>query len=335
MGFRAWGSVATAISVALLTTVPAVAQLAPTGNNYPSDSIGFGGVTPSGGYSTSVPLDFPGVHGGLPVPLHVVYGGTSVGAAGVGWDIPLSYIRRDVTLTRHRPISIQDSFPRSQEYVSMVLDGRRLTLVRTGSTNWAALSDAPDIQATQQSDGSWLVFDGRGRTYKFVSSDNGNLWLLRQIRDSLNNRVNLVYTVGTETVAGVPALTVDLTNVNYNVRAGDDDSQYCAKAQINLAYARNEAAPMSFSMLDARVLVRMHKLQSINVSSVADCGDAARARVESLIRKYVFSYQPDVDTGQPRLQKVEIMGKEGTAEHTPITLAKYTYGTAKTAGQLQ
>lgn len=54
-----------------------------------------------------------GVHGGLPVPLHVVYGSTSVGAAGVGWDIPLSCIRRDVTLTRHRPISIQDSFPQS------------------------------------------------------------------------------------------------------------------------------------------------------------------------------------------------------------------------------
>src|SRR5262245_10921890 len=63
---------------------------------------GFAGqVNATGGYSQSVPLDLPADRGGLPVPVQLVYGGRGVGAAGIGWDVPLAYVRRDTT-TSHR-----------------------------------------------------------------------------------------------------------------------------------------------------------------------------------------------------------------------------------------
>ena len=52
-----------------LSVRPAAAQLAPTGGHYanqPSDTGFTGGVSSSGGYSTSVPLDLPGARNGLP-----------------------------------------------------------------------------------------------------------------------------------------------------------------------------------------------------------------------------------------------------------------------------
>src|SRR5690348_2552207 len=85
----------------LTLAAPSLAQLAPTGEHYAAraSDTGFGGgVGSSGGYSTSVPLDLPTARGGLPVPVSLVYGGRRFGAAGLGWDVPLSTIRRSVTV---------------------------------------------------------------------------------------------------------------------------------------------------------------------------------------------------------------------------------------------
>src|SRR5262249_25629597 len=73
----------------------AVAQLAPLGGHYQTgaSSTGFEGVSNSqGAYSASVPLDLPSARGGLPIPVRVSYTGREVGAAGLGWDVPLSFI---------------------------------------------------------------------------------------------------------------------------------------------------------------------------------------------------------------------------------------------------
>ena len=68
--------------------------MAPMGGDHyaarESDTGFAGGVGSSGGYGTSVPLDLPGARGGLPVPVQVVFGGRRFGAAGLGWDVPLS-----------------------------------------------------------------------------------------------------------------------------------------------------------------------------------------------------------------------------------------------------
>ena len=68
MTWRRWLSSFVTVSLAAaLSARPAAAQLAPTGGHYaaqPSDTGFTGGVSSSGGYSTSVPLDLPGARGG-------------------------------------------------------------------------------------------------------------------------------------------------------------------------------------------------------------------------------------------------------------------------------
>ncbi len=72
------------------------AQLAPTGSHYAgrASDTGHGGsmVSVTGGFGASIPLDLPTARTGLPIPLQIVYGGRSVGAAGLGWDIPLNSV---------------------------------------------------------------------------------------------------------------------------------------------------------------------------------------------------------------------------------------------------
>jgi hypothetical protein len=97
---------AAVLGLAVAAPSMALAQLAPTGEHYAAraSDTGFGGgVGSSGGYTTSVPLDLPGARGGLPVPVSVVYGGRRFGAAGLGRDMPLSSIRRNVRIAHRRP----------------------------------------------------------------------------------------------------------------------------------------------------------------------------------------------------------------------------------------
>src|SRR5690349_15896159 len=93
--------------VVLLMPLPATAQLAPVmGMHYAarSSDTGFrGAVNSQGGYGASVPLDLPAARSGLLVPVQVVYGGNQVGAAGLGWDVPLSYVFRGATIAHRRP----------------------------------------------------------------------------------------------------------------------------------------------------------------------------------------------------------------------------------------
>src|SRR5262245_30408022 len=101
MTWRRWLSLAAVSLATALSARPAAAQLAPTGGHYAAQAsdTGFtGGVSSSGTYTTSVPLDLPGARNGLPVPVSLVYGGGGVGAAGLGWDVPLSYILVEKTI---------------------------------------------------------------------------------------------------------------------------------------------------------------------------------------------------------------------------------------------
>ena len=46
----------------------------------------------------------PDPRGSLPVPVSLVYTGSArAGAAGAGWDVPLTYVRRQVSTWRRRP----------------------------------------------------------------------------------------------------------------------------------------------------------------------------------------------------------------------------------------
>ncbi|HMG22977.1 MAG TPA: hypothetical protein VK607_16695, partial [Kofleriaceae bacterium] len=284
----------------------------------------------SGGYQASVPLDLPGARGGLPVPVRIVYTERGVGAAGLGWDVPLSYVRRDTTFARRRPVGTAGVAPQGREQLSVVLDGRRIDLVQT-ATAWVARRDAPDIELRAQADGSWVMFDGQGRTYLFSSPSPAligtNLWLLTDVSSAVGSKLHLDYGISALSLAGGPAISIDLTSVSYN---SSPTTTGCYKNTVDLAYDSSGSAPLSIAVLNGVVMARMHKLTSVDVSGVSACGVTPE-----LIRSYQLAYQADVDTGEPRLVTVHVVGRAGTLENqTPMPIASYQYGSASSAVKL-
>jgi hypothetical protein len=93
----------------------AFAQLAPTGEHYAgrASDTGYGGTVANatGTFATAIPLELPPARGGLSIPLQITYGARGVGAAGLGWDIPLSYIQHDRTFAHRRPESTPGPCP--------------------------------------------------------------------------------------------------------------------------------------------------------------------------------------------------------------------------------
>jgi hypothetical protein len=320
MIWRRWATFGVFTLAVSLNPGRAAAQLATTGGS----SSGFAGANSSGGYSASVPLDLPGARGGLPVPVQIAYGERGVGAAGAGWDVPLSYIRRDTTVLRRRPIGTANVAPQGREQVSLVLEGRRFDLVRR-ATEWVARRDAPDLRVRQQGDGTWVMYDGQGRTYLFTATSaalaGAGMWLLQDVSGAGGSKVHLDYDITTSTVRGSAAVSIDLIRASYNPHP---TTAGCYKTVVELLYGGNAAAPLSVSTLGTTLLVRQRVLGTIDLSSKETCG-AAGVR----LRQYQFVYQPDLDTQLPRLQSVGLQGRVGTPEgSTLITIASYAYGTA-------
>jgi hypothetical protein len=172
--------------LAITIATNASGQLAPTGEHYagrPTDT-GYGGtfVSATGTVAESVPLDLPPARGELPIPFQVAYTVHGVGAAGLGWDVPLSYITVDRSFARSRPSSQPNVPPVSRERVRVSLNGKPMELVRKGG-DWIARSDTLEVVAHENSAG-WEVYDGEGRTYSFarpLSFGNTGPWLRKSV----------------------------------------------------------------------------------------------------------------------------------------------------------
>ncbi|HSR98665.1 MAG TPA: hypothetical protein VLM79_16530, partial [Kofleriaceae bacterium] len=306
---------------ASLAPRPAAAQLAPTGGHYAAQATdGGGGPNSSGGYGASIPLDLPGAQHGLSVPVQVVYNGQGFGTAGVGWDVPLSYIRRDTTIAHRRPKAAADGSPQARERVSMMLGGRAIELVQSG-TGWVARRDAPDLVVREQGDGTWVAYDGQSRTYLFTVADptltGANLWLLKSITGTGGSRVQLDYSINSPMVGTVAGIAIDLTRVSYNP---SPSTANCYKNTVVLRYDAPATTPWSVSVLGDRLMLRMHKLDGIDVTSRATCADS-----EVVLRGYQLQYQADADTQQPRLRSVRVVGQAGTPQNaTPLPIATYS-----------
>src|ERR1700756_3550886 len=58
-----------------------------------------------GSPTASLPLLLPSPRGGLPLPFAVSYTGSNlVGAAGLGWDIPIAGVTRQHNVSRRKPL---------------------------------------------------------------------------------------------------------------------------------------------------------------------------------------------------------------------------------------
>lgn len=315
--------------VAAAAPRPAAAQLAPTGDHYGgrASDTGFG-PTPTGGYAATVPLNLPRPHGDLPIPFEITYGVRGFGAAGVGWDVPLSFVQRNDYIAHRRPAAFPDAGVRPRETVVLSLLGQRQTMVPKGS-DWVAQRGAPDL-LMRDDNGTWRVYDGQGRTFSFSQPEilaGTNLWLLDSIKGSGGALLTITYDIESAYLAGAPepAITIDILRIDYDAHP---TTAGCFKHQIDLVYDTPLGTPLSLAIVGERVLAREHKLMRVDVSSFASCTVAA-----TRLRSYTLNYKIDPDTRQAQLASVTQTGRAGTAAATtPMPVAGYGYGTATYTG---
>lgn len=313
----------------------AVAQLAPSGAHYagrPTDT-GYGGsaVDATGNIPVVVPLEIPPAHGGLPLPLQITYITHGVGAAGLGWDVPLSYIQQNRTLAHHRPTSAADQTLSLPQHTILSLIGQAVELLPQGP-NWVARIGTLELQVHQ--DGSrWLAYDGQGRTYIFTGIailPGEGLWLLTEIDGVAGSKVELNYQITTPALNGGIAFAIDLIGIGYNFGGSDIRGLPCARNGVTLSYS-NGSSPISLSTLNDQILVRERTLSAIDITSHPNCRTLGQR-----LRRYVFAYTADVDSGLPRLATVTLFGRQGTPEETTaIPVAAYSYGSATNNGALR
>jgi RHS repeat-associated protein len=321
-----WSRIALAV-LALCAPRNGSAQFAPTGNHYggrPSDT---GFVSSStGGYSASVPLDLPTPRGNLPIPLQLIYGSRGFGAAGLGWDTPLSYVQDETFFAHRRPAPSSDTAPVARERIILSLLGRRMDMVPKG-TDWVARQGSTEL-TLRAVNGAWKVFDGDGRTYNFTQDQKlagTGLWLLDSIKGPGGTSLTITYDIELPTLPGMPStatpgLSIDIVHISYDVHP----TAGCFKHEISLVYDGLSTTPLSMSVIGQRVLARFHKITEIDVYGRANCSAIAQR-----LRSYALAYQADPDTGLMRLASVQMSGQQGTPEaSTPVPVAAYTYGTA-------
>ncbi|NVJ19648.1 hypothetical protein HUW62_00135 [Myxococcus sp. AM011] len=330
-GRTSWLCIAVGL-VIVVVPVMGAAQLAPTGGHYAGRASDTGAepgmVNLTGGYVASVPLDLPVARGGMPVPLAIRSGAQGTGAAGVGWDIPLSYIRRDTGYAHRKPQMGSNVAPAGREQVTLMLQGQAISLFPKTDQTWVARHDAADLVLREQG-GIWVMYDGRGRTWNFIEPSQlagSGLWLLSTVTGADSTAVKLDYDVSTVSVPGGDAVSLDLRRVSYNRHPQSD----CYKHEVGLNYGPSATSPLSLSLLGDRVLTRMRILERLDVESRDTC-TGSKQRLHS----YAFTYQPDADTRQQRLSSVKMYGRQGTPEElVALPVVAFGYGSATTNNKL-
>lgn len=105
-------------TLAFAATAGAQGQLDSPGDVHSGHTAdgGFSGlVNSTGGYSASVPFALPPTRDGVAIPFRVAFGGGGhVGAAGAGWDIPLSFIVELQTISGRKPLDTPGEGPEAR-----------------------------------------------------------------------------------------------------------------------------------------------------------------------------------------------------------------------------
>jgi hypothetical protein len=210
-----------AVLALLFTATSAVAQLAPTGAHYAgrSSDTGHSPVSSTGGYSTSISLDLPPARNGVTIPLGVTYGKRGVGAAGLGWDVPLSFVRRDASVTRRRPRHDPQGSIKGREQLVVALAGSTTEMVRSGQ-DWVPRHDGPQLVLRQESAITWRLADGNGQIFTFTALQGlagSDLWLLTSVSaPGQENRLDIEYELTPHFFTGGSGLAIDLVALRYN-----------------------------------------------------------------------------------------------------------------------
>jgi hypothetical protein len=203
---RLWVLAAVAWLVPTIAAAQSIAPGTPMGGR--ATDTGFSGtVNSTGGLTQSVPFDFPPERTGIPLPVRLVHSGRRMGIAGLGWDLPLSYIQRERSLLRRLPSADANGNVMMSERLVLALNGETHVLVRKGdpvaSTVWVPREDRPQFEVHDSGPGTGqiVMYDGDGRTYTFSNAgpqrgaplDEGDLYLLQQIDGPNHGSVALLY----------------------------------------------------------------------------------------------------------------------------------------------
>lgn len=174
------------------------AQLAP-GSHHQTVGSGAGlaaQVSPTGGFSASVPLNLPTPRGRVPVPLSINYTGLGrAGAAGVGWDIPIGYVAWE-TPERTRP-SVAATDGRRPPRLLLSVDGspQRMLQLDDAGTRFAPFLSMRYLDLRKDGD-VWHLRTLDNLEYVFTRRAGGttDIWLLTEVRDLVGtDRVVIEY----------------------------------------------------------------------------------------------------------------------------------------------
>jgi RHS repeat-associated protein len=306
-----------------------------------------------GNLSVSLPFLFPSPRGDLPLPFSVNYTGTnSVGAAGVGWDIPIAGVTRQQNLSRRKPIHRFQTPADPAPPLRLVVDiGEGPMLMSPTSTVGVYQTFSNGYFELKEVGSSTFVGrDASGRVWVFQKLPalyDDDFFPLTQIADVIgSNHVDLLYDVydkfSTDPVK-YPYTPDQLSMrelVLRELRYSHDGSGTCPKYRIELEYRKweNLNYPASYpDILDLDIQAghpraRSRVLSGVTLQSNANSqcisGGPPTLPHEITERSYHISYVPDEVTGQPRLAKVDMFGTRdpGTDASTGVPVVAYQYG---------
>lgn len=296
-----------------------------TSQNSSSDTGHADQVNASGGFGVSVPLDLPPTRSGIELPISISSGGRHVGAVGLGWDMPLSFIRTDVSIARRKPAN-RESLA-SRQLVTMSIGGQIIELqVKWSGGGWVDRRGASLWNVQQDGMAAWNAFDGQGHAYRFSQLGGDDLSGVAYLTDIVGvggEEVHIDYQPLAQSGSGVDRVAYDMYKVSYNYA-----SSTCPKDVVTFTY-QESATPIGASVNNDFVYWRRTALKDITLDSYPTCSGGP-----TRIRTYDLSYEPDPDTQLSRLKAVDMWGRGGTPQgSSPLRIATYTYNSATDPSQ--
>jgi RHS repeat-associated protein len=330
------------------------------------------GVGAKGNLNEVLPLILPSPRGGVPMPFAVAYNGSNVvGAAGMGWDIPIASVLWQHNLSRRKPVHAFQGEPDPVTAERIFVD----------------LGEGPMVMAKTQQAGVYQPFgggfyelrivganatgrDASGRQWNFARIPallDDDFFALTSIVDSTGrNRVDFVYDVYDKFSAGPvqpPYSSGQITmrelvlreithspvesplTVHIN-RAGSRPlrrTRSCPKYRIQLDYTTWQGLnypveyPNLLSVDFAAGRPRAHTKLLHRIRVRSNINSSCNSLLLPTERTYLITYTPDVLTGQPRLGTVDWYGLNDAASDpaTALPVVGYQYGSPLVDGGLQ
>ncbi|HVG85422.1 MAG TPA: hypothetical protein VM820_12925, partial [Vicinamibacterales bacterium] len=339
-----------AIVASVVTAGDAAAQVGPTASAQRAADPSVSLVSPTGVYQTTVPFDLPPSRNNLPIPFAVAYNGTGRGgAAGIGWDVPISYVRRSSSTWRRKPMANPTGPDVVQERIQLSLLGESHLMVGSPSAGAFVPFGASRYMELRPNGPGWRLQTIDNLEYFFEPAGkelDPDLWLLREIRDPIHgDRLLLYYDTSASGTCG-PELNLARVEYTFDEKGralyelkltyepwwrpedksvpSPDEEYRCARRAAGNGFEWNR--PFDRFTYDRLQFQRSRTLTSVDVRARNNLAPDLPQRT---IRRYALTYRPDPDSDRPLLAHVTMTGEEGVGVSLPV--ASYAYGSFKSA----